>query len=135
MTIISIKLLISAFLVIAVCEVARVALVIADMIDRKKDTKTLHNAFIDSLRKDNKQYAEELLKEFLESDKQEPVVFPTPHGRAGIWNVTNEANLWKCSNCGLVIYSETERDITFNHAYCGRCGAEMSSFRKQRGES
>ena len=121
--------MISAFLVIAVCEVARVALVIADMIDRKKDTKTLHNAFIASLRKDNKQYAEELLKEFLESDKEKPNV------SLAVWNPTNEATLWKCSNCGVVIYSETEHDITFNHAYCGRCGAKMSSFRKPRGES
>ena len=33
---------------------------------------------------------------------------------------------WKCSECGHVIFSETERDRREFHAFCGRCGAEMS---------
>ena len=32
---------------------------------------------------------------------------------------------WKCSECGQVIYSETERDRREYHAFCGRCGAKM----------
>ena len=32
---------------------------------------------------------------------------------------------WKCSVCGHVIFSETERDRKEFHAYCGRCGADM----------
>ena len=32
---------------------------------------------------------------------------------------------WKCSVCGHVIFSETERDRREFHAFCGRCGAEM----------
>ena len=32
---------------------------------------------------------------------------------------------WKCSECGHVIFSETERDRREFHAFCGRCGAEM----------
>ena len=32
---------------------------------------------------------------------------------------------WKCSECGHVIYSETEQDRKEFHAYCGRCGARM----------
>lgn len=32
---------------------------------------------------------------------------------------------WKCSECGQVIYSETEKDRQEHHAFCGRCGANM----------
>ena len=32
---------------------------------------------------------------------------------------------WKCSECGHVIYSETEKDRREYHAFCGRCGARM----------
>jgi len=32
---------------------------------------------------------------------------------------------WKCSECGQVIYSETEKDKKEFHAFCGRCGAKM----------
>ena len=32
---------------------------------------------------------------------------------------------WQCSECGAVIYSETEVDRKIHHAYCGVCGAYM----------
>ena len=32
---------------------------------------------------------------------------------------------WKCSKCGHVIFSESDRDRKEFHAYCGRCGAKM----------
>ena len=32
---------------------------------------------------------------------------------------------WKCSECGQIIYSETEKDRREFHAFCGRCGAKM----------
>ena len=32
---------------------------------------------------------------------------------------------WKCSECGQVIYSETEKDRREYHVFCGRCGARM----------
>lgn len=32
---------------------------------------------------------------------------------------------WKCSECGQVIYSETEKDRREFHAFCSRCGAKM----------
>lgn len=32
---------------------------------------------------------------------------------------------WKCSKCGQVIYSESEKDREEFHAFCGRCGADM----------
>lgn len=32
---------------------------------------------------------------------------------------------WKCSNCGQIIFSESERDRKEFHAFCGRCGAQM----------
>ena len=33
---------------------------------------------------------------------------------------------WKCSECGQVIYSETEKDRREFHAFCSRCGAKMT---------
>ena len=33
---------------------------------------------------------------------------------------------WKCSECGQVIFSESERDRREFHAFCGRCGAKMT---------
>ena len=38
---------------------------------------------------------------------------------------------WKCSKCGQVIYSETEKDRREFNAFCGRCGAKM--FEPQEG--
>ena len=32
---------------------------------------------------------------------------------------------WKCSECGQVIFSETEKDRREYHAFCSRCGAKM----------
>ena len=57
-----------ALLIIAVCEIIRIAIVIVDMVVNAKRTKTLNNAFIDSLRKDNKQFAKDLLTEFIEEE-------------------------------------------------------------------
>lgn len=33
---------------------------------------------------------------------------------------------WKCSECGHVIFSESEHDREEFHKFCGRCGAKMS---------
>ena len=54
-----------------------------------------------------------------------------PERKKGKWEVqpsTGEDRpfiWWKCSECGHVIFSETERDRREFHAFCGRCGAEM----------
>jgi len=34
---------------------------------------------------------------------------------------------WQCSECGAVIYSESEADRKIHHAYCGVCGARMEN--------
>lgn len=44
------------------------------------------------------------------------------HGR---WIETTVPELWECSVCGCVIYSETEIDRKIYHKWCGRCGARM----------
>lgn len=62
-----------ALLIIAVCEIIRIAIVIVDMVVNAKRTKTLNNAFIDSLRKDNKQFAKDLLTEFIEEEADEQI--------------------------------------------------------------
>lgn len=54
-----------------------------------------------------------------------------PERKKGEWEVqpsTGEDRpfiWWKCSVCGHVIFSETERDKREFHAFCGRCGADM----------
>ena len=51
--------------------------------------------------------------------------------KTGKWEVQPSAGddrpfiWWKCSECGHVIFSETERDRREFHAFCGRCGADM----------
>ena len=55
-----------------------------------------------------------------------------PERKTGKWEVqpsTGEDRpfiWWKCSECGHVIFSETERDRREFHAFCGRCGANMT---------
>ena len=54
-----------------------------------------------------------------------------PERKKGKWKVQPSLDgdrpfiWWKCSVCGQVIYSETERDRREFHAFCGRCGADM----------
>ena len=54
-----------------------------------------------------------------------------PERKKGMWEVQPSTGddrpfiWWKCSVCGHVIFSETERDRKEFHAYCGRCGADM----------
>ena len=42
----------------------------------------------------------------------------------GEW-IDKGKNLWKCSNCEMVIYSESEQDRNEFHKWCSRCGARM----------
>ena len=54
-----------------------------------------------------------------------------PERKKGMWEVQPSTGddrpfiWWKCSVCGHVIFSETERDRREFHAFCGRCGADM----------
>ena len=54
-----------------------------------------------------------------------------PERKTGVWEVQLSTGSdrpfiwWKCSECGNVIYSETEHDRKEFHAFCGRCGADM----------
>lgn len=55
-----------------------------------------------------------------------------PEQKKGRWEVQPSTGgdrpfiWWKCSECGHVIFSETERDRKEFHAFCGRCGADMT---------
>ena len=42
----------------------------------------------------------------------------------GEW-IDKGKNLWKCSNCEMVIYSESEQDRNEFHKWCSRCGSRM----------
>ena len=65
-------------------------------------------------------------------DEIDAIPSAEPERKKGKWEVqpsTGEDRpfiWWKCSVCGQVIYSETERDRKEFHAFCGRCGAEMT---------
>lgn len=54
---------------------------------------------------------------------------PLETQKTGEW-ITQPSNipnvLWKCSECGTVIYSESEQDRKEFHKYCGKCGAVMN---------
>ena len=50
-------------------------------------------------------------------------VQPVVHGK---WEVyIKEKCLYRCSQCGLIIYSESAYDRREKQAYCSRCGAKM----------
>lgn len=64
------------------------------------------------------------------SDIMELLHVPTIEPKQGEWihspnGIDRDFIWWKCSECGQVIYSETEEDRIEFHAYCGRCGAKM----------
>lgn len=61
----------------------------------------------------NPEVVERLKKEFEKGDRPQ-----------GEW-INKGENLWECSNCGMEIYSESERDRNEFHKWCGRCGADM----------
>ena len=44
--------------------------------------------------------------------------------KTGRW-IPKTKNWWECSECGQMIYSETESDKLKFHAFCGKCGAKM----------
>ena len=69
----------------------------------------------------------------VENVRQLPSVNPQPKQKVGEW-ILQPSNKeqgerdfiwWKCSECGQVIYSETEKDRREFHAFCNRCGAKM----------
>lgn len=45
--------------------------------------------------------------------------------RHGRWKETTTLDLWECSVCGHMIYSETVLDRKTFHKWCGKCGAKM----------
>ena len=61
-----ITVIVIALCVLAVCDILRTAYILGSA----NYQKTVNNAFIDSLKKDNKEWAEELLTEFLKADRE-----------------------------------------------------------------
>ena len=60
-----------AVIVIAICEVIRTIQITIDIVAGIKGRKIVNNAFIESLKMDNKEWVENTLKEFLETYKDE----------------------------------------------------------------
>ena len=63
-----------------------------------------------------------LAKEIVKQFNGLPPVKPQP--KTGHWIPTTE-NWWECSECGTMVYSQTESDKLKFHAFCGRCGRRM----------
>ena len=59
-----------AIIVIAVCEVIRTIQIALDLVLGVRNRKTLNNAFIDSLKQNNKEWVKNLLEEF-EKEREE----------------------------------------------------------------
>ena len=53
-----------------------------------------------------------------------------PERIKGHWIAMEKKNLFRCSECGAVIYSESEYDRNEFHKFCGRCGADMRGTNK-----
>ena len=96
----------------------------SDLIERQKA--------IDAVLDLSEKLADEML--FIDAivDEIENLPSAEPERKKGKWEVqpsTGEDRpfiWWKCSECGHVIFSETERDRKEFHAFCGRCGADMT---------
>ena len=50
---------------------------------------------------------------------------PYEEVRHGRWKETTTLNLWECSVCGNMVYSETALDRKHFHKWCGKCGTRM----------
>lgn len=61
----------TAIKIIAVCEVIRTIQITLDLVLGARNRKTLNNAFIDSLKQDNREWAKGLLEEFLREAENE----------------------------------------------------------------
>lgn len=64
-----------ALWIIAICSIVRIvqnSIQLSMMIGEREQRKRLNNEFIDSLRKDNREWAEDMLQGFLEAERAEP---------------------------------------------------------------
>lgn len=93
------------------------------MPDREKVIKKLQDALEDA-EEDGKIYAEirrPVVFDAIELLKEQEV-------KTGKWiERTSDIPhvLWECSECGEIIYSESEADRKRGHKYCGQCGSLM----------
>lgn len=73
---------------------------------------------------------DEMEKKLL-NKKPDRAVAIAPGQKKGKWLSVPSTNgdrdfvWWKCSECGLRIYSESEHDRKTKQCYCSRCGAVM----------
>ena len=99
----------------------------SDLISRKAAIEVLHKQCI----KRSMDGDGEPFDEFDIEDVLRKLPSAEPERKKGKWEVQPSTGddrpfiWWKCSECGHVIFSETERDRREFHAFCGRCGADM----------
>lgn len=60
----------TAIWIIAICEIIRTVQITINIAEGIRSRRTLNNEFIQSLKKDNRDWAEDLLEEFLEYEKE-----------------------------------------------------------------
>ena len=95
--------------------------VISELVEHIESALSVDSDYVDCVRTDLLQYTVALLKEQEEHKTGKWEVQPSNKEqgeRDFIW--------WKCSECGQVIYSESERDRKEFHKYCSRCGSLMT---------
>ncbi len=69
--------------------------------------------------------------EFIDADTRQKLIeaIPSIEPKRGKWIPHKQKNgktvLWKCSECGQIIFSETETDRLEFQKWCSRCGADM----------
>ena len=60
----------TAIWIIAICEIIRTVQITINIAEGIRSRRKLNNEFIQSLKKDNRDWAEDLLEEFLEYEKE-----------------------------------------------------------------
>ena len=60
----------TAIRIIAICEIIRTVQITINIAEGIRSRRKLNNEFIQSLKKDNRDWAEDLLEEFLEYEKE-----------------------------------------------------------------
>ena len=104
---------------------------VIDAINQSKFTYKVSPEFVDNRTDEEKRSSLFQLIKCTMVQVVEAMPSVEPERKTGTWEVQPsgkyEADFiwWKCSVCGRVIYSSSEKDRRTFHAYCGICGSKM----------
>ena len=95
----------------------------SDLISRQAAIDALHMDTSIIPFKKAREYADVTISEI--RNRLEKLPSAQPERIRGRWIAKEKKNLFRCSKCDAVIYSESEYDRNEFHKFCGRCGADM----------